>query len=156
MKTVKNQNGDLREKPIAHYLILAVLLVIPTLVVAETSPTPLSAAEATALLHELPGVKGLASRGMGLSCYDEMMGANGLNRDAYYFRTCRMTNEPKESASSLFGHFAVNKWTADVWDFVLRSRVEDAHLSKKIATLRVRHRLDAATIARYEGVPLVK
>ena len=87
----------------------------------------------------------------------EMHGSSGLALDPppasaecgfFMFRAWHDTGP--EHASTLVGWYTVNKRTADVWDGNGESKlIDEPHVAKLQTTIRARHKIDDAVIAKY-------
>lgn len=87
-----------------------------------------------------------------------LMERKDLNQsDYYFFWVFVVGDDAKVQGSVLLGHFAVNKWTGDVWDlwdFVNGKHVLDSELLGLQRILIAGHGIDEATIQEYGQRPL--
>ncbi len=71
-----------------------------------------------------------------------------LNLDDYYFfwvyNATRVTG-----GSVTIGHYAVNKHTADIWDFMSGQRLDSKELERVQSILRRAHHISEGLVARY-------
>jgi hypothetical protein len=70
------------------------------------------------------------------------------NAQVYFAFHCQLTDTPDTVGSANIGYFAVNRWTADVWNGV-PTLVESPLLVPRQKQLRLRHGITQATIEKY-------
>lgn len=109
----------------------------------SATPRAITEAEAKELIYAMLKADGYTSlRGFALRAYDGTRAFERLSFPDFIFVDATYDNP--EGGSSI-GHYAVDKATADLWDWVSCGRYNSASLLKAQQTLRIR-------IGVYDGV----
>jgi hypothetical protein len=109
----------------------------------------ISQTEAEILIYLLPEAQQVRADGMDIGWHLETSPA--LNqRDFYTFMVFDATR--RNAGSVTIGFFAVNKWSAEVWDVDLGRLVSSTELRGIQTILRRAHHVDAQTVERYRNV----
>ncbi len=129
---------------------------------AKALPTPEKVIyiEAEIEVYLLPACREVRAKGKKAGWLP--MQGNGLNLnqdDYFFFWVFGVDDEPSVQAGSvLIGHFAVNKWTGDVWNLRAlihdEQRVTDGELAGLQKILIAGHHIDETTIREYGSRPL--
>jgi len=150
-----NANRSLSAR--AFFVTLLLGLASPALRSADQtrspSHSPLALHEAEILIYVLPVAVDLRKAGNDVAW---RLQPNPSDNSDDYFHFWAVESGASGSASPNVGHYAVNRWTGDVWDDVLESPVTGPELERIQAILRKAHGIDARVISDYRSRPLHK
>jgi len=127
---------------------LTALLVAPAALADSTVHVPLDEPEARALVAMIPAVHQARIEGFEI-IYGLVDDSANYTSDYYVYRIVVRTDAP----SGLIGFYAVNKWTADVWNAVLTVWECSPELEKVQAAMRSLHGINDEVIAAYRDKP---
>ncbi len=118
---------------------------------AASSATTLSATEAEVLVYVSPAGEQVRARGTDVAM--DVQTSHELNQEDYFYFWVYDT-QPNPNGSATIGYYAVNKYTADVWDVSVDERqLASPVLDGVQRILRRAHNIDDATLAEYGNRP---
>lgn len=131
-------------------ILAAVILMFPLEHGKASSPaTTVDRAEAEALVALVPEVKDSIADG-----HDVQFAPSdtvNFNTEAYFGFYVTI---PNPISSGIIGRYAVNKRTADLWDWDLSAWVCSPAIDERQAKIRQKHNITAEVIDRYRGIPM--
>jgi hypothetical protein len=137
-------------RPIAVTAILAAVILMLAVEPGEASSpaTGVDRAEAEALVALVPEVKDLIAEGHDVQFAPSE--TSHFNAEAYFGFYVWI---PNPVSSGIIGRYAVNKRTADLWDWMLSAWVCSPAIDERQAEIRQEHSITAEVIDQYRGIP---
>lgn len=112
------------------------------------APEQIALHEAEILVYLTPAAVETRLKGMDVG-WEQSTDAK-LNVNDYYFFWVYNATRTKEGSVTI-GHYAVNKHTADMWNFMSGQRLDSKELEKVQSILRRAHRISDTLVARYRS-----
>ena len=108
----------------------------------------LSSYEAQILVYISPDAHEIRESGRDVDLYP--VTSEALNSEEYYFYDVR-DPESADVGSDLVGHYAVNKYSADLVNAVTQEQIDSVEVNRIEDILRKAHQMHEAQIKKYRG-----
>jgi hypothetical protein len=122
---------------------------IPSFRNAPEQPTPLAVHEAEILIYLLPQAQDVHREGWEIGW--ELQTSPGLNQDEFYYFWVYNAKRPSNGSVTI-GYFAINKYSADVWNEDLDHRTSGGELDGVQRILRRAHLMSDAVLQSHSSI----